>query len=190
MPPNNNPFCVTPDGSPPPAGRIASFLQEVLSLSPAVVRGVGVTMSAALTTSTPTGSAKYRVPSDQELVVFACSGFIKFSSLNTEPTAILGWLNLDPSERWFVKTQNCSVGLKNVDRSLDVFDGDGVVSMAAITPPVGVPMYWHPEAPNIFNSSHTLQATFTLGDTTSAIVGNSTTYGLLLTGNLIPNRNR
>jgi len=189
MPPTN-PYCSTPDGSPPPAGRIASFLQEVLSLSPAVLRGVGVTMSALLSTTAPTGSAKYRVPADQELVLFSLQGFLKFSALGSEPTAILGWLNLDPSERWFVKSQNCNVGLKNVDRSLDVFDGDGVVAMSAITPPVGTPMFWHPEAPNIFNSSHTLQATFTLGDTTASIVGGTTTYGLLMVGNLIPNRNR
>ncbi|TAL42421.1 MAG: hypothetical protein EPN91_08560 [Salinibacterium sp.] len=193
MPPNQNPYCPAPGEPAPPAGRIASFLQEALDLSPAIVRGVGVTMSAALTTATTTGSSKYKVPADQELVVFALSGFLKFAALSSEPTAILGWLNLDPSERWFVKSQNCNVGLKNTDRSLDVFDGDGVVPMSAITPPVGTPMYWHPEAPNIFNAGHTLQATFTLGDTTAAVVGtagNSTTYGLLLTGNLIPNRNR
>lgn len=185
----NNPYC-NPDGSgAPAAGRIASFLQEALDLSPAVVRGVGVTLSASLSNTSP-GVVKYRVPGDQELVVFSIHGFIRFSSLSTEPTAILTWLNLDPSERWFVKTQNCSVGLKNVDRSLDVFEGDGTVPLSAIAPPVGSPMFFHPEAPCIFNAGHTLQATFTLNDSTSAVVGNATTYGLILTGNLIPNRNR
>lgn len=187
---NNNPFC-NPDGSPKvPAGRIASFLQEALDLSPAVVRGVGVTMSAALSTSTTQSTVKYRVPADQELIVFSVHGFLKFSSLNTETTAILGWLNLDPSERWFVKTQNCNVAVKNFDRGLDMFDGDGAIPMSAITPPVGVPMFFHPEAPCIFNAGHTIQTTFTLGDTTAAIVGGTTTYGVVFTGNLIPNRDR
>lgn len=188
MPPNN-PYCPTP-GQAVPAGRIASFLQEALDLSPAVVRGVGITLSAALTTSLTQSTVKYRIPADQELIIFSIHGFLKFTTLNSETTAILTWLNLEPSERWFVKSQNCNLGLKNFDRSLDVFEGDGVVPMSAITPPVGVPMYFHPEAPCIFNAGHTLQATFTLSDTTAAIVGGSTTYGVVLTGNLIPNRNR
>ena len=189
MPPNN-PYCPPPGSPAPPAGRIASFLQEALDLSPAVVRGVGVTLSAALTTTTTQASVKYRVPSDQELIVFSVHGFLKFAAISAEPTAILGWLNLDPSERWFVKTQNCNVGVKNFDRSLEMFDGDGAVPMSAITPPVGSPMFFHPEAPCIFNAGHTIQATFTLGDTTAAVVGGSTTYGVILTGNLIPNRAR
>lgn len=187
MPSNNNPLCADPSHQGVPAGRIASYLQEALDLSPAVVRGVGVVLTASLSNTAP-GVVKYKIPSDQELLVFGIHGFIRFSTLNTEPTAILGWLNLDPSERWFVKTQNCNVALKNIDRSLDVFENDGVVAMSAITPPVGAPMFFHPEAPCIFNAGHTIQATFTLQDATTAIVGGATTYGLVLTGNLIPNR--
>ena len=183
-----NPYC-PPGEVSAPAGSVATFLQEMLSLSPAAVRGVGVTLSAALTNTSP-GTVNYRVPADQELVVFSIQGFLRFATLNSESTAILTWLNLDPSERWFVKTQNCLVALKNVDRSLEVFEGDGSVPLSAITPPVGTPMFFHPVAPCIFNAGHQLRATFTLQDSTSAIVSGSTTYGLLLTGNLIPNRNR
>lgn len=183
-----NPYCGDPnDPNAMPPGRVGSYLQEVLDLSPAVVRGVGVTLSASLSSTSPS-NVDYRVPGDQELVVFSIHGFLRFTALNSESTAILGWLNLDPSERWFVKSQNCTVALKNNDRSLDVFEGDGSIPMSAITPPVGVPMYFHPEAPCIFNAGHLIRATFTLQDSTSAIVSGATVYGIVLTGNLIPNR--
>lgn len=177
-----------PPGTALPPGRIQSYLAEILKLSQDDVRGVGISLQATLSSTTP-GTDTYRVPSDQELVITTIQGYLAFSTLNSESTAILGWLNLDPSERWFVKSQNCVVGLANQDRNLQIFDNRDQ-RMSAITPPVGVPMQFSLEMPFIVPAGHTLKGTFTLQDSTSAIVSGATVYGLLLTGALIPKADR
>ena len=181
------PYCPTAMPGQPP-GRIVSYLREVLGISHADVRGVGLAMQAALTNTTP-GTDEYSVPSDQDLVVLGIQGYLQMPTLNTEPTAILSWLNLEPSERWFVKSQNCTVQLLHKDRSLNVFD-QRALPLSAITPTVGAAMWFPPEMPLIVPASHKLQATFTLTDSTTAIVGNSTNYGVLLMGALVSKRPR
>lgn len=166
-----------------PAGRIMSYLREVLGVSHAEVRGVGIGLEVALS-STTADNEEYQVPSDTDLVVFSIQGYLRFPTLNTEPTSMLGFLNPDPSERWFVKTQNCLVQLLHKDRSLNAFDNRSI-PLSAISPPVGAPMYFPPETPYIVPGGHKLRAEFTLQDSTSAVVGSSTRYGLLLAGALI-----
>ncbi len=68
-----------------------------------------------------------------------------------------------------------------------MFDA-GAAPLSAITPPVGVPLQFPLDMPNIVPAGMNLRATFTLQDTTAAVVGNATIYGLLLTGALIPRR--
>lgn len=173
-----------PPGTPPTAARVRGYLSEVLGLSPADVRGVGIRLQASLSNTSP-ATDSYKVPSDQELVIFSIQGYMRFPTLNTENTAILSYLNLDPSERWIVKSQNCIVQLENIDRSLKIFD-NAEVPLGAIMPPMGSPMFFPVEAPMLVPSSHNIRGTFTLQDSTSAIVGNSTVYGILMTGALIP----
>ena len=180
--PNQEPYCPTPMPGRP-SGRIVSYLREVLGISHAEVRGVGIGLEAALSSTTP-GTDEYMVPSDQDLVVFSMQGYLRFPTLNSEPTTMLGFLNVDPSERWFMKTQNCLVQLLHKDRSLNVFD-QRAIPLSAISPPVGAAMYFPPETPYIVPGGHKLQATFTLQDSTAAVVGNSTQYGILLVGALI-----
>lgn len=170
----------------PGSGRIKQYLAEILELGPAEIRAVGIGLEANATGTVP-GVDTYKVPSDQDLVILSLQGYLQFQLLNTEPTAILTWLNLDPSERWFVKTQNCEVSLENIDRSLEVFDARSV-PLSAISPPVGAPLYFNPELPFIIPAGHSLRGTFTLKDTTTAIVGAATNYGILLGGALIPKR--
>lgn len=178
-----NPYC-PPNLPAPGGGRIISYLAEALSVSPADLRGVGIALQASLSSTTP-GTDSYRVPADQDLIVLGLQGYVTFPTLQTEPTAILTFLNLDPSERIFVKAQNCLARLENVDRSLGVFDARDI-PLASVTPPVGAPMYFPLEMPYVVPATHTLRATFTLQDSTAAIVGNASGYGLLLTGTLIP----
>ncbi len=171
----------------PPPGRIAAYLQEILQLSPAEVRGVALQLSVTLSNS-QAATNTYKVPGDQDLVITGIQGFLRFPTLASEPTTgILSYLNPDPSERWFMKSQNCLVSLLNTDRSLEMFEA-GATPMSAITPPVGVPLSFPLDMPNIVPAGMNLRATFTLQDTTAAIVGNATIYGLLLSGALIPRR--
>lgn len=180
--PTNEPYCPAPVAGRP-QGRIVSYLREVLGISHAQVRGVGINLEASLASGTP-GTDEYMVPSDQDLVIYSIQGYLRFPTFNSEPTSMLGFLNPDPSERWFVKTQNCLVQLLHKDRSLSVYDNKSI-PLSAISPPVGAAMYFPPETPYILPGSHRLAASFGLQDTTAAIVGSATFYGVLLTGALI-----
>jgi hypothetical protein len=179
-----NPVC-PPGLAAPDAGRITSYLAEILKLSPAQVRGVTIGLEASLANTTQTTDT-YKVPGDQDLVVFTIQGYLSFSAINSEPLFDT-YLKLDPSERWFLKSQNCYVDLADIDRSLKVTDARSI-PMSAITPPVGQPLVFPVEAPLLFPSNHNVRATFSLIDGTAAVVGNSTKYGLMLTGALIPKR--
>lgn len=181
-----NPFCAVPGG---PGGRVESYLAQIRKMGPADIHSVAIGLQAAPTASA-SATDTYKVPADQDLVVFSLQGYLQFTALATEPTTgILGFLNPDPSERWFMKLQNCNVLLENIDRSQEVFDARSV-PMSAISPPVGAPLYYPPDIPYIIPAGHSIRATFALQDTTTAIVGSSTRYGLLLGGALVPIESR
>ena len=179
---NPSPYCPTPNGVQAMRGRIKAYLDEVLGTDFSMVRGVGIAMQAALASTTP-GTDEYSIPSDQDLVILGIQGYLQMPSLHTEPQVVAS-ANVDPSERWFVKAQNCTVQLLHKDRSLSIFD-QRALPLSAITPPVGQTMWFPPEMPIIIPGSHRLVATFTLVDSTAAIVGNSTNYGVNLIGALV-----
>ena len=182
-----NQYCNIP-GHSNPAGFIASYLQEVLKLSPADVNPVAITLQGQnLNTVASPGTDTYTVPSDQDLVIFQIHGAVQFDALNSENTALLTWLNLDPSERVLVKSQNCNVTLENLDRRLQTFDNKSL-PLSAITPPFGVPLYFPPQVPMIAPHKHRLKATFQLRDSTASILGALSDYSIILTGALIPFR--
>ena len=167
--------------------RAHDYLAELRKLSPADLQAVVVLLEASLS-DTSAATDDFKAPGDSDLVVFGIHGYVRMPTLNTEPTAILTWLNLVPSERWLVKAQNCLVALQNTDRKHDVFEGDSDIPLSAIMSPTGFPLVFPPEAPLIIPQSEVLKATFTLQDSTSAIVGNASRYGILLTGVLVPRR--
>lgn len=176
-----SPYCAPPGQQPP--GRIYAYLSEVLGVDFSMVRGVGIAMQAALSTSILTATDEYSVPSDQDLVIMGLSGYLQMPTLNSEP-AVVASANVEPSERWFVKAQNCNFQLTHKDRSLQIFD-QRAVPLSALMPPVGQPMWFSPEMPIIIPGSHKLQAEFSLNDSTATIVGNSTNYGVNLIGALV-----
>lgn len=175
------PSSYCPPGSQPQ--RIASYLAEVLKLSPAELRAVGISLQATLSSASP-GTDNYRVPSDQDLVVFSIEGYLRMPTLATEPASV-GNSNVDHDTRVYVKTQNCLVAIENTDRSYKVYDNRDQ-SLAALTPPYGAPQYFPAEAPLLVPAGHNLRGTFTLQDTTVAVIGNASVYGVLLSGVLIP----
>lgn len=175
-------FC-PPDMGGRQSGRIRDYLREVLGTDFKDVRGVALGLQVALTTTTTSGSDKYLVPSDQELVIFGIQGYLQMPTLNSEPQ-LVAQANVDPSERWFAKAQNCTVQLAIKERSLNIFD-QRAVPMSVFTPPVGSALWFPPETPIIVSRALNLEATFSLTDTTSNIVGNSTNYGLLCFGALV-----
>lgn len=173
-----------------PGTRIRSYLAELLGISPAELRPVAIPMQATLTSSVTTlADSTYTVAADQDLYLYSVAGYLSPNDLSSEPTAMLTWLNLDPSERFLVKAMNCVVQLENTSRQYKVFDGREA-TLASLMPPFGLPLQWPVETPLSVPAKHSLKATFTLQDTGSDVVGASTDYGILLSGVLVPHADR
>ena len=173
-----------------PGTRVRSYLAELLGVSPAELRPIAIPMQATLTTSVTTlADTIYNVPSDQDLYIQSIMGYISFNALASEPTAMLTWLNLDPSERVLVKAANCVVQLENTTRNYKVFDHREAV-LYSLMAPMGMPLQWPVETPLPVPAKHSLKATFTLQDTATATVGASTDYGILISGVLVPRHNK
>ncbi|MFA6168565.1 MAG: hypothetical protein WC700_18210 [Gemmatimonadaceae bacterium] len=171
-----------------PGNRVRSYLAELLQLSSGELRPVIIPLQATLTTSVLTLSdSNYVVPSDQDLYIYSIAGYLASNALASEPTAMLGWLNLDPSERFLVKAMNCVVQLEDVSRTYKFFEGREA-TLASIMPPFGSPVQFPVETPIPVSAKHSLKATFTLQDTAAATVGASTDYGVQITGVLVPHR--
>ncbi len=168
-------------------GRVVSYLKELLKLGPAQLRGVLVTLEATLSSGTMTATDTYRVPSDQDLVVYGAQGSWRSTDMATEPVIGAAFATPTPSELLFVRTGNVLAKLENVDRSLQVMENRDI-PLSAITPPSGAVGQWLAEAPLLIPATHTLKATFTAQDDTAGIIGNAAKYGLVLTGILIPKR--
>lgn len=174
--------------SPASEAGVAAYLAELLRLSPAQLRGVGIDLRKRLGAATLTGNDTYSVPSDQDLVVYGISGYWRSSALATEPALNAAvFTQMSPAEMQLARLSNVIATLENKDRNLPVFDARGVY-LSAITPPLGSKLVFPVQAPLLFPATHTVKATFTLQDTTAAVVGNDADYGLILEGILIPKR--
>jgi len=165
-------------------GSIVAYLSELLKLSPAQLIGTSILMQKRLSTATTSGSDEYRVPADRDLVVFQIQSTFRSSLIATEvaTNAIFTAHTLDDLEE--IRSSNCLVGILNKDRQLKVFDNRDIPLNAIRKTPI----YFPAMAPLLIPATHTLQATFTLQDTTAAVVGAAADYGVMLTGVLIPKR--
>lgn len=172
-------------GVPFVARRVGAWIDEIRQLDSGQVQGVTVALQATLGSATTSGTSTYKIPSNYNLAILQMHAYLRFTALNTEDQTVIGYLNLDPTERWLVKAQNCLVTLDNKDRKLKYIE-NFAVPLAAFMPPMGYPFVLPPEAPGIVQEDETLEATFALQDTTTDIVGNNTVYGLLLSGALVP----
>lgn len=166
--------------------RTKGFLREMQDLTPDDLQAIVVTLQASLSGTSP-GTDTYKVPADMDLIILQMHGGLRIPAINSEPQVNLGYLNLVPSERWILKSQNCTVRVENLDRH-HVFTDQNDVTLASIMPPVGYPIVFPPEAPGIIPANENMRATFTLQDSTAATVGGATFYQLIVSGVLVPRK--
>lgn len=171
-------------GKPSTVGGIASYLAELLQLSPAQLRGVAILLQKRLGTGTTSGSDEYRVPADQDLVVFQMHSSWRSVALAAEVAINAIFTAMDYSTLERARKANALVSLQNKDRNLAIFDNRAVPLSAMHD----TPMYFPANAPLLVPATHTLKADFSLQDTTAAVVGQDADYGIVLTGILIPKR--
>lgn len=160
-------------------------LVELQNLNFTDLQAVSITFEKALSTSKLTDYDEFKIPSEEDFIGTRLQAYMRFPTLNTEPTLILGWQNPPFPERLAIKGQNCTFQLQTRDKSrahIDNHDG----TLLSILPPWGEPMQWTLEAPFKAFSNVVLRATFTLQDSTAAIVGNETIYGIRFDGFYIP----
>lgn len=167
-----------------PSGGIVAYLSELLKLSPAQLIATSVLLQKRLSAATTTGSDEYRVPADRDLVIFQAQATWRPTLIATEVAVNAIFTAFTPDDLAEVRTGNCLVQVINKDRQLKMFDARDML-MSAMRK---TPLYFPANAPMLVPATHTLQATFTLQDTTAAVVGVAADYGIALTGVLIPKR--
>lgn len=168
-------------------GDIERYLGELLKLSPADIRAVGIGLEGELGSTALSDSDEYKVPGDADLVIYQIQGGYASQNLATEIAVNAIFTQFGPTDLMVARLMNCRASLTNKDRQLPFFDNGSVV-LSTITPPCGAPQFMPPMAPYLVPSGIVLRAEFALEDSTAAVAGALGTYTLYLGGFLIPKR--
>ena len=166
-------------------GRSKAFINEMRELSAQKLQAVAISLEAALDTTTTSKKDTYKVPAGQDLAVFKVQGYVRRTAMRSESIVTLGGINLWWSELMQAKAENCLASLKNQDRKFEFFDGTSDLPLSSIMAPNGLPLLFDAVAPLMVSENETIESVFTLQDTNANIVGQSTRYGLILSGVLI-----
>lgn len=130
------------------------------------------------------GSDEYKASTDEDFIAHSVAGYaaLLLPQTDTAQAATLG-TNVVPTERLALKMMNCTVQLKDKDGKWDIGQNRGFNLYSLFKNPrkFGGPDYPHWLIP----SGRTVEATFTLGDTTAATIGTSTRYGVEIDGSFL-----
>lgn len=150
-------------------------------LTPHEFEQAAITMRTRLTTSTTSGTQTFRVRSTHVLLIKSIRGHLAFNAVTGETLAITGVGNPGVLERMQIKAMNCRMTLENQDRTIPLFAGGQDLPLSQILTNLGgKPLEFDP--PHIVLPGQTLSLATTLQDTTGAIVGGSTDYGVQVDG--------
>ena len=147
-----------------------------------------ISLLATINSSTSGAQAtdEYTVPSESVLYIEQIIGIVAFNALTSETLSITGVGNPDFVQRLQIKASNCRVKLQDLDGSRDFTSDGDEVPLSAFIPQAGGRAVIFPEGrPEMVPPGHKLKLTARLQDTTAAILGAETVYGLVLIGKLI-----
>ena len=150
------------------------------------VRPAVVTMKKALLSGTTSDSDSFRVPSEEVFLVKEIRGHFSFNALAAEA---LGLTNITPmtvGDYVIGKARNCNISLERADQNLAVTLGSNLC-LADILPGAGGQAIRFDEMGPVWviPPSETLKMTASLISTTAAIVGQSSNYGVMLSGAML-----
>lgn len=177
------------DPSRPPMNvteRIHALMEEIRQLSPEDYRLIEVPLMVALSTSATSGTDTFRALTTHHFVIKELRGHILIRDVTSETVAVSNYGNPSYRDRIAIKANNCRVTLQNTDRSQKVFESSNNLNLGSfMRVSGGAPIVVDP--PHILPAGETLEATFTLVDTTSAVVGGTSKveYGLILVGHYV-----
>lgn len=170
------------------AEALHAYLKELRDLGPEDYREIAVPLLAALTTSTVTGSDKFRAPSTHNFAITEIRGHILLRDLSTESQAVSAVGNPSFPDRVAIKASNCRLALQNTDRTQKIFETSAQLSIGTFVEFAGGrPMVF--DRPQILPAGENVQVDFTLVDTASDVVGGTTEYGIILIGALVRVKN-
>ncbi len=150
------------------------------------VRPAVVTMKAALLSGTTQGSYTFRVPTDEVFLVKEIRGHFSFNNVNSELLALGNFAAMTPSEYVAAKARNCLITLERTDRQLAIAIESGFALADILGGAGGSPIRFDEMGPAwIVPPSESLKMTATLLDTDAASVGESSNYGIMLSGALL-----
>ena len=148
-------------------------------LTPQEYERATVTMRTRLTTTTTSDTRVFRNRATHSMLILSIRGHLAFNAITSETLAITGIGNPFILDRAMMKAMNCRLQLSNQDRQIPLFEGGQDLALSTILPEVGgAPIYYDP--PHIVLPGQTVLLSSALQDTTGAIVGASTDYGVNL----------
>lgn len=169
-------------GMPGPAegaqvDRIKSYLAELKDIGPGDYEIVTVTLKKSLLAGTTTGNDTYPAPGNRQIIIGEIHPHLALINAAGESLAIANLGNPSLADREILKMMNCRVQLQVKNHSLDLFqNASKTISLNSLRKrPMNL---WH--APYIVPMGGLLQMDATLVDTTAAVVGGETEYGLML----------
>ena len=143
-------------------------------------------------TATTGTAAEFKVPDNEDFLIYEVRGYLAFDDWGSEVTAFAGILdnsnngNISPRERAYIKASNCKISLINKDSKLPIIDeASGALVLSSILAELGAPplMYGGPTRPAfIVPHGQVMKMTATLAKGLATIAGATTDYGITLTG--------
>lgn len=144
-------------------------------------RWANVLMKATVTTAASSPATQnYRAPANFHMLIFGIEGHLAFNAITSETLSITGIGNPDVANRMLIKSMNARLAFTNTDRNggTKIFENNSV-ALSSILPSVGgEPLKFNP--PHVVPNGENLALDITMNDTTAAIIGASTDYGVNL----------
>lgn len=148
------------------------------------VRPAVVTMKTALLSGTTQGSYNFRVPSEEVFLIKEMRGHLSNNNGDGEALQLGNFTAMTPEQYIVAKARNCLVTLERTDRQLAIAIESGFCLADVLPAAGGLPIRFDEMGPAwIIPPSESLKMTATLLDT--ALVGQSSNYGLTISGALL-----
>lgn len=150
------------------------------------VRPVVVTMKKALLVGTTSDTESFRVPSEEVFLVKELRGHFSNNAVASETLALGNFTPSNPGDYVVAKSRNCNISLERADQNLAITLGSNLCLADILPAAGGMPIRFDEMGPVwVIPPAETLKMTASLISTAAAAVGQSSNYGVMLSGAML-----
>lgn len=150
------------------------------------VRPATVTMKKALLSGTTSDSDTFRVPSEEVFLVKELRGHFSFNAVASEALALTNITPMSVQDYVVAKSRNCNISLERADQNLAVTLGSNLCLADILPSAGGMPIRFDEMGPAwVIPPSETLKMTASLISTAALAIGQSSNYGVMLSGAML-----